>query len=144
MRRRFGLLALLACLGGCASSDCSEGTQAEYRCAWDKDATSGSLKIELGAPVAYDSVQVRVYEGGSVESGKLFKCLTLTSSSGKSLSYGEEEGSYSARAIYWKGGVSVEAIDGGSISVSRNDHCTCYTMDVSDASLDLVLEAWPH
>lgn len=93
--------------------------------------------------MTYDSVQVRLYEGRSVESGHLLKWQTLKPADGKTLSWSEPEGSYSAKAIYWKGKISVETIDGTSISVSKNDHCTCYTLDVSNGSLDLVAEDWP-
>lgn len=139
------LVALLACLGGCSSADCPEGTRADYQCGWDVTTSSwGTLALSLGAPVAYDSVQVRLYEGSSVENGHLLKWRTLKPSDGEKLSWSEPEGSYSAQAIYWKGKISVEAIDGGSISVSKHDHCTCYTLDVSDESLDLVIEDWPR
>lgn len=93
--------------------------------------------------MTYDSVQVRLYEGSTVEHGHLLKWQTRKPSDGKTLSWSEPEGRYSAQAIYWKGKISVEALDGGSISVSKEDHCTCYTLDVSDKSLDLSLEDWP-
>ena len=137
-------VGLALCLGGCASTDCPEGTHADYQCYWDGTSSRwGTLSLSLGAPVTYDSVQVRLYEGSTVERGHLLKWQTLKPADGKKLSWSEPEGSYSAQAIYWKGKISVEALDAGSISVSKDDHCTCYTLDVSDESLDLALEDWP-
>lgn len=139
---RVPLLAALLLLGGCAD-DCPEGQEPHGDCAGAVRAHRATLTIALGAPVACDSLRLRIYQGSSVEGGALIEDLKVEGNV-RELRRNLPLGAYAAEASYWKGGVLVSAVDGDDLSETTVSHCTCYTYEAKDASLDLVLAEWPR
>jgi len=140
VRRNWIGPALAALLSAC-SSDCPDGTVPRGECVGTSSYSSGAVSAEIGAPVGFDSVEVRLYRG-DVESGKLLASSTYGNGS-RTVSWPEPFGDYAVKAIYRRGAQSVEAIDGGSTNTSTKADCDCYVHELKTAKLDVVLSAWP-
>lgn len=140
LKIRMAVIAMMGILVGCAD-DCPEGSRAYGDCVGTSRYTQGVVTASIGAPVAFDSVQVKLFRG-SVESGNLVESESYGGGS-RHLDWAVEFGSYSVLATYWRGAVSVEAVDGGTTSVTSKAECTCYTYDLETARLDVALAKWP-
>ncbi|MEN9353509.1 MAG: hypothetical protein RL318_834, partial [Fibrobacterota bacterium] len=118
MALAFGLAGLLmAC-----DDDCPEGSSPHGDCVGATHYTKGEVSASIGAEVAFDSVQVTLFRG-TVESGSRVESATYRNGS-RHLHWSVDDfGDYSVQAIYWRGNVSVEAVDGGSTRVDQNTEC---------------------
>lgn len=140
---RFWTATALSLLFGCAS-DCPDDPTFFTNCPASPKYVNGLVNMDLGAPVAFDSVRVRLYLG-SVETGTPVRTAIFGTGS-RSLSWSEPFGSYAAKATYWKSGISVTAIDGGTTDVSQksSSNCNCPTSSLRSADLDLEIDTWPR
>jgi len=141
MKACLTVFVLSVLLAGCYDEDCPDGTQAYGDCAGAMPYSKGQVIATIGAPVGFDSVQVRLYRG-VVGNGKPIASATYGNGH-RTLAWSESFDTYAVQAIYWRGNQSVEAIDGGSTSTSTKAQCSCNTYELKAADLDLELAAWP-
>lgn len=134
-------LLLSAFLAGCAD-DCPEGTRAQGTCVGSRRYSKGEVTAKIGAPVAFDSVQVRLFRG-TVENGELV-LLERYGNGARSLSWDVAFGSYSVMASYWRNGVRLDAYDGGTTDETSTAECECFDYDLDKAELDVSVEMWPQ
>jgi hypothetical protein len=106
---------------------------------------TGTLSVNVTINSENPSVAIYVYEGSDIETGTLI----LTDSMGKATVTSTEImtytktlpiGKYCATATYSYEGMTVQAVDSGSIDVDSQTYCegTCY--DISNAELNLELD----
>lgn len=134
-------LLLSAFLFGCAD-DCPEGTRTQGTCLGSSRYSQGEVTAKVGAPVAFDSVQVRLFRG-TVEDGELVKSERYGNGARK-LSWSVAFGRYAVMASYWRNGVRLDAYDGGSTEETSTAECRCYDYELDKAELDVSIETWPH
>jgi len=139
--RPWGFLLLPAILFGCAD-DCPEGTRAQGTCAGSRRYSKGEVTAKVGAPVAFDSVQVRLHRG-TVEDGELVT-IERYGNGARNLSWTVSFGSYAVMASYWRNGVRLDAYDGGSTDESSSVECDCFDYELDKAELDVSIDAWPQ
>lgn len=91
-----------------------------------KPTTTLPLGIDVSSSTGWDSVEVEVFAGKTVEGGSRIGRWILKDGSGSIPGFSLAEGDYSGRATYRRTGDTLEKFDGGSVSWSaKRDECDC-------------------
>ena len=131
---------LILLLASCSRENSSEGClkdSDQQSCTYGAPPISGTLHITYSNPAGWDSVTIELHHSSTIEASSIYEVLRPRS--GTELNEYVLDGDWSARALYWHGGIADKVPDAGSISYAKSYGCTCYTYTSGTANLDL---AW--